>query len=99
MGAGAAYGGDGEILDEVITRSRGEFRHTSSPKISSSTTTPANNPKSLQSPRLSYTYSPRISELRGQKSPKSSGRGLNSPRTGDQKLSKLGKSPSSSEQN
>ncbi|KAH9786932.1 Boron transporter 1 [Citrus sinensis] len=28
MGAGASYAGDAEILDEVITRSRGEFRHT-----------------------------------------------------------------------
>ena len=99
MGAGAAYGGDGEILDEVITRSRGEFRHTSSPKITSSTSTPANNPRSHQSPRLSYTYSPRVSELRGEKSPKLGARGPNSPITGDQKLSKLGKSPSSSEQN
>ncbi|KAJ6873264.1 boron transporter 1 [Populus alba x Populus x berolinensis] len=99
MGAGAAYGGDGEILDEVITRSRGEFRHTSSPKITSSTSTPANNPRSHQSPRLSSTYSPRVSELRGEKSPKLGARGPNSPITGDQKLSKLGKSPSSSEQN
>ncbi|KAJ6723297.1 ANION EXCHANGE PROTEIN [Salix koriyanagi] len=99
IGAGAAYGGDGEILDEVITRSRGEFRHTSSPKITSSTTTPANNPISHQSPRLSYTQSPRLSELRGEKSPKYGVRGPNSPRTGDQRLSKLGKSPSSSEQN
>lgn len=99
MGAGAAYGGDGEILDEVITRSRGEFRHTSSPKITSSTSTPANNPRSHQSPRLSSTYSPRVSELRGEKSPKLGARGPNSPITGDQKFSKLGKSPSSSEQN
>ncbi|KAJ6343795.1 hypothetical protein OIU76_005526 [Salix suchowensis] len=99
IGAGADYGGDGEILDEVITRSRGEFRHTSSPKITSSTTTPANNPISHQSPRLSYTHSPRLSELRGEKSPKYGVRGPNSPRTGDQRLSKLGKSPSSSEQN
>ncbi|KAJ6710647.1 ANION EXCHANGE PROTEIN [Salix koriyanagi] len=99
LGEGAAYGGDGEILDQVITRSRGEFRHTSSPKITSSTATPANNTKTHQSPRLAYTYSPRVSELRGMKSPKSGGIGLASPRSGDQKLSKLGKSPSSSEQN
>ncbi|KAE8671247.1 putative boron transporter 5 [Hibiscus syriacus] len=33
LGHGASYAGDGEILDEVITRSRGEFRHTSSPKV------------------------------------------------------------------
>ncbi|GLT66107.1 hypothetical protein SLA2020_384960 [Shorea laevis] len=53
LGAGASEIEDGEILDEVITRSRGEFRHTCSPKISSSTATPAkaNDPKPLQSPR------------------------------------------------
>ncbi|KAJ0054334.1 hypothetical protein Pint_00810 [Pistacia integerrima] len=88
LGAGAASVGDGEILDEVITRSRGEFRHTSSPKITSSSTTPAHD---LQSPRVSC--SPRVSELRGERSPRITGRGLQSPRTGEPKLSTLGKSP------
>ncbi|KAF8039750.1 hypothetical protein BT93_B2079 [Corymbia citriodora subsp. variegata] len=92
IGAGASYGGDGEVLDEVITRSRGEVRHLSSPKITSSTTTPAHDSKStLQSPRPSF--SPRVSELRGEKSPYG-GRGPYSPRIGEKQPSHLGKSPS-----
>lgn len=70
----------------------------SSPKITSTTGTPANDPKSHQSPRLSYTYSPRLSELKGEKSPKASGRGPISPRPAELGLSKLGKSPSNSAQ-
>lgn len=94
IGTGAAYGGAGEILDEVITRSRGEVRHVSSPKITSSTATPAHDSKStLQSPRPSF--SPRVSELRGEKSPYG-GRGPHSPRAGEKQLSYLGKSPSNS---
>ncbi|BBG98565.1 HCO3- transporter family [Prunus dulcis] len=46
LGAGASYAGDAEILDEVMTRSRGEFRHVSSPRITSSTSTPGNALKS-----------------------------------------------------
>lgn len=92
IGAGASYGGGGEILDEVITRSRGEVRHLSSPKITSSTTTPAHDSKStLQSPRPSF--SPRVSELRGERSPYGGG-GPYSPRTGEKQPSHLGKSPS-----
>ncbi|XVE73497.1 hypothetical protein DITRI_Ditri11bG0122700 [Diplodiscus trichospermus] len=91
LGHGASHAGDAEILDEVITRSRGEFRHTSSPKITSSTATPANDPRSLQSPRLSY--SPRLSELKGERSPKASGKGPHSPGAGEPKPSNLGKSP------
>ncbi|GKU87108.1 hypothetical protein SLEP1_g1558 [Rubroshorea leprosula] len=91
IGAGASYAGDGEILDEVITRSRGEFRHPCSPKITSSTATPLNDPRrSTGSPRMSY--SPRVSEVRGERSPKSSGIGPQSPRTGESKPSPLGKS-------
>lgn len=86
MGQGASYAGDAEILDEVITRSRGEFRHTCSPKITSSTATPTNDPRSLQSPGLSS--SPRLSELRGERSPRSHS---HSPRTGEPKPSNLGK--------
>ena len=91
LGNGASYAGDGEILDEVITRSRGEFRHTCSPKITSSTATPANDPRSLQSPRLSC--SPRLSELKGERSPRASGKESHSPRAGEPKPSNLGKSP------
>ncbi|XP_010523900.1 PREDICTED: probable boron transporter 2 [Tarenaya hassleriana] len=77
----ATYPGDAEILDEVITRSRGEFRHTCSPKITSSTSTPVN-------PRLSQAFSPRVSELRGEMSPRVPGKGQNSPKTAT-----YGKSP------
>ncbi|KAG2697763.1 hypothetical protein I3843_07G119900 [Carya illinoinensis] len=90
LGAGASYIDGGEILDEVITRSRGEFRHVSSPKVTSTTPTPTNGPKSLQSPNS--TYSPRVGELKGEQSPRSSGRG-HSPGTGEVRLSNLGKSP------
>ncbi|PON88738.1 Bicarbonate transporter [Trema orientale] len=89
IGTGASYAGDGEILDEVMTRSRGEFKHTSSPKLSSSTSTPANAPNAFESPRQSY--SPRLSEIRGEPSPRAGGRGPLSPRP-----SNLGKSPLSS---
>ncbi|XP_048336004.1 boron transporter 1 [Ziziphus jujuba] len=92
LGSGATYAGDSEILDEVITRSRGEFRHTSSPKVTSTSSTPANAPKIVESPRFS-SNSPRVSELKGEQSPRSGGREQNSPRGGEVRLSKLGKSP------
>ena len=79
LGVGAFLVGEGEIFDEVITRSRGEFRHVSSPKITSSIATPSNDPKSFQSPHA--LYNPRIGELKGELSPQSSGRGPHSPRT------------------
>ncbi|CAI9104859.1 OLC1v1003642C1 [Oldenlandia corymbosa var. corymbosa] len=85
-----------EILDEMITRSRGEIRRTCSSKMTSSTpTTPAKDPHRslIQSPRTSYsdkpTYSsPQISRLRGeqqqqQSSPLRGGGGAFSPRTGE----------------
>ncbi|KAI7984243.1 putative boron transporter 2 [Camellia lanceoleosa] len=94
LGAGASFAEDGEILDEMVTRSRGEIRRICSPKVTSSTATPTKDPKILQSPRLSEkAYSPRLSELRGEQSPRAGGRGLLSPKTGDPKPSKLGMSP------
>ncbi|XP_010544945.1 PREDICTED: boron transporter 1 isoform X2 [Tarenaya hassleriana] len=81
IGSTASYPGDAEILDEVITRSRGEFRHTCSPKITSSTSTPAHR-------SLSQVFSPRVSELRGETSPRVAGKGQNSP-----KPATFGKSP------
>lgn len=96
IGAGASFAGDGEILDEVITRGRGEFRHPCSPRITSSTTTPAHDTRStIQSPRVSVTQSPRVSELRGVRSP----RAQQSPRTSDARPSTLGKSPLNSATN
>ncbi|XP_061366183.1 probable boron transporter 2 isoform X2 [Gastrolobium bilobum] len=91
FGAGASYVGEGEILDEVITRSRGEFRHTSSPKITSSTPTPKNDPKSHQSPRLSF--SSRVGELTTEQSPRSGARGPHSPKARVVRLPSLGRSP------
>lgn len=94
LGAGASLAGDGEILDGVVTRSRGEIKHMCSPKVSSSTTTPARDLTNIQSPRFSEkAYSPRVSELRGGKSPLSSGKGPYSPRSGETRSSQLGKSP------
>ncbi|GFZ04487.1 HCO3- transporter family [Actinidia rufa] len=94
LGARASFAEDGEILDEMITRSRGEVRRICSPKVTSSTGTPVKDPKILQSPHFSEkAYSPRVSELRGEISPRSGGRGPLSPRTGDPRPSKLGISP------
>lgn len=95
MGAGASLAEGGEILDEMITRGRGEIRRMCSPKITSSTATPTKDPRSFQSPRLSEkAYSPRVTELRGEYSPRSSGRGRYSPKTGETNASSnLGKSP------
>lgn len=81
-----------EILDEMITRSRGEVKHMKSPKVSSSTTTtPSRDLKGLNSPRLSEKgYSPRISELRQERSPRLGRRASFSPGSGEIRLSKLG---------
>ncbi|KAH1259120.1 putative boron transporter 2 [Glycine max] len=91
FGAGASQVGEGEILDEVITRSRGEFRHTSSPKITSSTPTPRTDTNSHLSPRLSF--SSRMGEFKTEQSPRSGARGPLSPKAGEVRLSHLGRSP------
>lgn len=91
FGGGASQIGEGEILDEVITRSRGEFRHTSSPKITSTTPTPRTDPKSHLSPRVSF--SSRMGELKTEQSPRSGARGPLSPKAGEVRLSNLGRSP------
>ncbi|KAJ0254963.1 boron transporter 2 [Hirschfeldia incana] len=75
MGSTASYPCDSEILDEVITRSRGEFRHTCSPKVTSSTSTP------VYHRNLSQVFSPRVNELRGDMmSPSLTGKGQKSPK-------------------
>ncbi|MCD9559318.1 Boron transporter 1 [Datura stramonium] len=100
FGSRPSHAGSGEILDEMITRSRGEVKRINSPKITSSTATPIRETKLLQSPRLpEKTYSPQISKLRGQQSPLSGGRGPFSPRTGEPKPSNLGTSPRTSTPN
>lgn len=85
-----SFADGGEILDGIITRSRGEIKHICSPKVTSSCGTPAKELK-LQSPRVSY--SPRVSELRGERG----GRGPLSPKTGEVGPSALGMSPSSNQ--
>ncbi|XP_052203790.1 probable boron transporter 2 [Diospyros lotus] len=88
----ASFADGGEILDGIITRSRGEIRHVCSPKVTSSSPTPAKDFAS-NSPRLSdKVYSPRISEIKGDHSPRRGGRGPFSPRTLETRPSNLGKS-------
>lgn len=95
LGSRLSFADGGEILDGIITRSRGEIKHICSPKVTSSSSTPAKDLK-LQSPRLSGTaYSPRINELRGGRTP----RGPYSPKTGEVGASNLGMSPHNSTSN
>jgi len=68
-----------EILDDMVTRSRGEIKHLNSPKITSSGGTPVAELKNIRSPSISEkAYSPRLTELRHERSPLG---GRNSPRT------------------
>lgn len=76
----------GELLDQMITRSHGEIRHISSPKITSSTPTSVDEIKSEHSPHLSHrAYSPRVKGLRAERSPS-----LETKRTPSPGPSKLG---------
>ncbi|KAL3849636.1 hypothetical protein ACJIZ3_011518 [Penstemon smallii] len=96
LGGRVSFAEGGEILDGIITRGRGEIKRICSPRVSSSSTTPAKDFK-LQSPRFSEkAYSPRVSELRGEPSPRLGGRGHNSPRIGEVGQSNLGISPRTS---
>lgn len=84
-GNGGTLADEGEILDEMMTRSRGEIKHTYSPKITStSECTQLGEAKYIFSPRLGESeqaYSPRINQLRQTHSPQL-GEGKNiSPRT------------------
>ncbi|EXB75660.1 putative boron transporter 2 [Morus notabilis] len=88
MGRTASFADDGEILDGMITRSRGEIRRICSLKILSSAATPTKEFRSLSD----KGYSPRVSELRVELSPRVGGRGPFSPRTGEGRQSNLGKS-------
>ncbi|XP_076922662.1 putative boron transporter 2 [Bidens hawaiensis] len=62
-----------EVLDEIMTRSRGEVRHTSSVKVKDLPQTTVDDMKPA--------YSPRVNELRVDMSPKSSGNGLEIKKT------------------
>lgn len=84
----------GEILDEMITRSRGEIRNTQSPKVTSSSPASLGDMKPAYSPRLSQrAYSPRLSELRAEQSPRLTGKGVELNETPSPRPSILGKSP------
>ncbi|XP_021642926.1 probable boron transporter 2 [Hevea brasiliensis] len=92
MSRSASFADDGEILDGMITRSRGEIKSIRSPRVASSTSTPSKEFKTIHSPRFSdKVYSPRVSELRGELSPRQGGRGPFSPRAGEARPSNLGK--------
>lgn len=70
-----------EVLDGVIT-SRGEIRHTGSPKVTSLIQTPIEGMTPVYSPRVSQRgYSPRSNKLRVDKSPKSLEKGLQIKKT------------------
>ncbi|RRT83874.1 hypothetical protein B296_00004472 [Ensete ventricosum] len=91
MGRGSSLAETREVLDEIVTRSRGEIKHMNSPKVTSSGGTPARDVRGLSSPRLSENaYSPRVGELRPERSPRVGGRRAFSPRMGEIKPSKLG---------
>jgi len=95
MSRAASFADDGEILDGIITRSRGEIKRMCSPRVPSSDATASKEFGSIQSPRFSdKVYSPRVSEVRGDYSPRlgGTGRGPFSPRIGESRLSNLGKS-------
>ncbi|XP_019418827.1 PREDICTED: boron transporter 1-like isoform X2 [Lupinus angustifolius] len=63
---------DGEILDGMITRSRGEVRHVCSPKVVNSTETPFTELTILQSPRLpDKLHSPRLRPTQKKSQPSS----------------------------
>lgn len=77
-----------EILDDMVTRSRGEIKRLNSPKITSSGGTPVAELKGIRSPCISEkAYSPRVTELRHERSPLGA---RDSPRTGETRASKLG---------
>lgn len=85
---------DGEILDEIITRSRGEIRITQSPKVTSSTPTSAEGIGPANSPRVSQrVYSPRLHELKEEQIPKVKGKGLEAKQSPSPGPSVLGQSP------
>lgn len=95
MSRAASFADDGEILDGIVTRSRGEIKRMCSPRVPSSDATASKEFRSIQSPRFfDKVYSPRVSEVRGDYSPRlgGTGRGPFSPRIGESRLSNLGKS-------
>lgn len=83
----------GEILDEIITRSRGEVRRTHSPKVTSSSPATLEDMKPIYSPHASQrTNSPQIIELMGDRSPGLFGKGPSAKQTPSPRPSILGQS-------
>ena len=94
MGVRNSQAESAELLDELVTRSRGEIRRVNSPKVTSSTGTPASDMQGLHSPRRTErVYSPRVNVLRREQSPRLGGRGQFSPGSGKTTPSKLGGGP------
>ncbi|KAK1385526.1 Boron transporter [Heracleum sosnowskyi] len=88
IGSSASFTDDREILDDVITRSRGEIRRMCSVKLTGCSEKPR---KSFIKSFSDKGHSPRLSELRGDLSPRFGGRGSFSPKTTEGKPSLLGK--------
>ncbi|KAF3553936.1 hypothetical protein F2Q69_00018148 [Brassica cretica] len=94
IGSTTSYPGDSEILDEVITRSRGEFRHTSSPKeteIGSTTSYPGDSEIldeviTRSRGEFRHTSSPKVTSS---SSTSLNNRSLSSPRVGEIRLSQM----------
>ncbi|RZB64489.1 putative boron transporter 2 isoform B [Glycine soja] len=73
----ASFADYGEVLDGIVTRSWGEVKRVCSPKVMKST---PNISQELTSARFpDKIYSPRMSHLRGNQSPRGVGRGPFSP--------------------
>lgn len=90
-GVRRSYAESAEILDELVTRSRGEIKNINSPKVTSTSGTPAADLRSRRSPQiLEKAYSPRVNELKHKQSPSLSARGVFSPKNGEARPSKLG---------
>lgn len=88
IGSNASFADDREIFDDVITRSRGEIRRMCSVKLAGCSEKPR---KSFIKSFSDKGYSPRLSEIRGDLSPRFGGRGPFSPRATEGKPSLLGK--------
>ncbi|XP_055818420.1 boron transporter 1-like [Solanum dulcamara] len=89
-----SFADDGEIMDGMMTRSRGEIRRMCSSKVTSCNATPARDSVSIQSPRLpNKVYSPRVSEIKGE-SPCLGRGGSFGSRTGEARRSNLSKTHS-----
>ncbi|RZC59181.1 hypothetical protein C5167_006481 [Papaver somniferum] len=66
-----AHMDDGEILDDILTRSRGEIRHTYSPKVTSTNSTLQNDTRPTTGQQVSQrVFNRSTSELRGEWSPR-----------------------------